>query len=731
MVFDSNGDMFFGTTNNNQGGSNPNSIYECTAACLYSGTPAAKLLFKEPTSATPNTTGQLSIGGMAIDASGNLFFTDSAMGATNNQESFTSNVNELPYTSATGYATAPTVIYTYTPATPANYDAEIDGVATSPNGTVYALLQNTGGILAFPNVGGVYSNHTMYLVSTQSGKLLTSDGLGNLYEADNGGNIYRIAVDTLIVPTAPVGNPSTATNVTTFLNDGGCSPAPTVTFAATGTSAAAFSAATTGACATTLTGGSLATTLSFTPLSVGTNSAALTATDSLKNNGTAAISGIGTPAPPAGSPTFSVGAGTYTTVQTVTISDATTGAAIYYTTNGSTPTTGSTLYSGPITVATSETITAIATATGYAPSPVASVVYTINLPPAATPTFSVAAGTYTTPQTVTISDATTGATIYYTTNGSAPSTSSTKYTSPITVGATETINAIATPSSVAINFVNSAVASAIYTINLPTAATPTFSVTAGTYATVQTVTLSDATTGATIYYTTNGSTPTTSSTVYTGSITVGASETITAIAVDTPNYNNSVVASAAYVINLPPPAFTITSSGPTITVPAGGSGPITLTITANAAFNGSIAFNCSGFLPVGATCTFNPATVTTLALASTTTTLTVTAPRTTAELHRGPGPLFAGTMLAAVLWLGGLRKRRRLQLLLLLVLSAIGISMSTGCATTTSSSTTSSQIVVSATGSSCPVTALNCATTTGGPSPTGVSESIPLVLTIQ
>jgi hypothetical protein len=164
---------------------------------------------------------------------------------------------------------------------------------------------------------------------------------------------------------------------------------------------------------------------------------------------------------------------------------------------------------------------------------VASVVYVINLPPAATPTFSVAAGTYTTPQTVTISDATTGATIYYTTNGSAPTTSSTKYTGPITVGVTETINAIATPSSVAINFVNSAVASAIYTINLPTAATPTFSITAGTYVTVQTVSLSDATTGATIYYTTNGSTPTTSSTVYAGSITVGVSETIKAIAVDT------------------------------------------------------------------------------------------------------------------------------------------------------------------------------------------------------
>src|ERR1019366_8434086 len=340
-------------------------------------TPAATLLFKEPPSATPNTTGQLSIGGMAIDASGNLFFTDSAMGATSNQESFTSNVNELPYTSGTGYAAAPTVIYTYTPATPANYDAEIDGVATSPNGTVYALLQNTAGILAFPNVSGVYSNKTMYLVSTQSGKLMTSDGLGNLYIADNSNSIYRIEVNNLVATTTPNGTPSTATNVTTFLNDGGCSPAPTVAFAATGTSAAAFSAATTGTCTTTLTGGAFATTLTFTPISVGTNSAALTATDSLKNNGTAAVIGMATGT--VATPTFSVAAGTYTSPQTVTLSDTTTGAAIYYTTDGSMPTVSSNLYVGPIAVSKTETVNAIAIATGFSNSSVATAAYTINL----------------------------------------------------------------------------------------------------------------------------------------------------------------------------------------------------------------------------------------------------------------------------------------------------------------------------------------------------------------
>ena len=99
MVFDAKGDLFFGTTNQNQGGNNPNKIYECTAACLYTGTPAPTVVYAEPTASAPDTTGQLSIGGMAIDASGNLFFTDSAMGSTNNQESFSSNVNELQYTS--------------------------------------------------------------------------------------------------------------------------------------------------------------------------------------------------------------------------------------------------------------------------------------------------------------------------------------------------------------------------------------------------------------------------------------------------------------------------------------------------------------------------------------------------------------------------------------------------------------------------------------------------------
>src|SRR5258707_315677 len=170
---------------------------------------------------------------------------------------------------------------------------------------------------------------------------------------------------------------------------------------------------------------------------------------------------MGTGSGPAATPKLTPGQGSYAAGQQVAISDATSGATIYYTTNGVGPTTSSTLYTGPITVNSSETIEAIAVATGYTQSAIGSATYTISTSAAATPTFSPSGGTYTTAQTVTISDTTSGATIYYTTNGTTPTTSSTPYTGPITVSATETIEAIA----VASGHTQSAVGSAAYTIS--------------------------------------------------------------------------------------------------------------------------------------------------------------------------------------------------------------------------------------------------------------------------
>src|SRR5271165_3666745 len=163
----------------------------------------------------------------------------------------------------------------------------------------------------------------------------------------------------------------------------------------------------------------------------------------------------------AATPIISPATGTYTAAQSVTITDATTGSTIYYSTDGTQPTTSSPKYTASFNVSATTTVKAIATATGYSTSAIATSVITINPPAAATPTFSPAGGTYTSAQSVTISDTTSGATIYYTTNGTTPTTSSTVYTAPLTVSASETVQAMATASG----FFNSNVSSAAYTIN--------------------------------------------------------------------------------------------------------------------------------------------------------------------------------------------------------------------------------------------------------------------------
>jgi hypothetical protein len=123
--------------------------------------------------------------------------------------------------------------------------------------------------------------------------------------------------------------------------------------------------------------------------------------------------------PPAAAPVFNPAQGTYGSAQTVKIVDSTPGEAIYYTTDGTTPTSGSTLYSGPITVSSSEAIEAIATASGYSPSAVTSSVYNITPPVNASPVINsispafTDAGGETFKLTVTGSGFTSGAVVYW------------------------------------------------------------------------------------------------------------------------------------------------------------------------------------------------------------------------------------------------------------------------------------------------------------------------------
>lgn len=226
-------------------------------------------------------------------------------------------------------------------------------------------------------------------------------------------------------------------------------------------------------------------------------------------------------------------------------------ATLFFSASNSTSSAGSGVASGTGSSSVTINCSSLSLTTGYITASAAVriwgdivVTYTPSGAPSkvSTPTFSVAAGTYTGSQSVTLSCTTTGATIHYTTDGTTPTSSSPTYSSAITVDVTQTIKAIAIKDGMT----NSDVAEAAYTIKC---ATPTFSPAAGTYGAVQSVSIST-TYGTNIYYTTDGTTPTTSSTPYTSAISVSSTQTIKAIASKS-GCSDSDEGSAAYTINIP------------------------------------------------------------------------------------------------------------------------------------------------------------------------------------
>src|SRR5712672_1021807 len=245
----------------------------------------------------------------------------------------------------------------------------------------------------------------------------------------------------------------------------------------------------------------------------------------------------------AAAPVISPASQSFTSSVTVTMTDSTASAVIHFTNNGTTPTAASPSYTSPLTVTTTQTIRAIAIAAGHLDSNITTDTYT-RITQAAMPVFKPSPGTYSSAQQVTISSTTSGAIIYYTIDGSTPTTSSSKYTGPVTISTTKTLKAIAT----APNLTNSAVASGLYTIQTATAARPSFSPAPGTYKGSVTVSLFSTTTGATMYYTIDGTTPTTASHKYTGPFTITTTTTVKAIATAS-NLANSTVSNGPYTVN--------------------------------------------------------------------------------------------------------------------------------------------------------------------------------------
>ena len=282
----------------------------------------------------------------------------------------------------------------------------------------------------------------------------------------------------------------------------------------------------------------------------------------------------------AATPTYTVASGTYTSIQSVTINDATAGATIYYTTNGTAPTANSPVYSGgPITVSSTETLEAVAIVSGDSASATATAAYTILLP-TATPVISLASGTYDTPQTVTISDATAGAVIYYAINGT-PTTSSPTYSGPITVSSTEALEAIALASGYSISGLATATATVQLTVNKATPVITWSNPTAITYGTALSATQL------------NASSSVGGSFVYSpaaGTVLSGGTQTLSVTFIPT-NTTDYATATASVTLLVNPAAQTVTF--PALSSPVTyGVSPITLSATASSGL--AVTFSATG-----------------------------------------------------------------------------------------------------------------------------------------
>ena len=230
--------------------------------------------------------------------------------------------------------------------------------------------------------------------------------------------------------------------------------------------------------------------------------------------GNSGVGGSGSVITRVAAPVANVLSGIYSQPLNISLSSATEGATIYFTTDGSDPKTSSTreIFSTLLNINVNTTIKAYATKPGMTDSDVVNFAYTINLPlplQVDVPTASPLPGVFTLTIKVNLSTTTEGASIFYTTDGSDPKTSLTRalFSTLLNINVNTTIKVYATKEGMT----DSDVVTFNYTINLPSplqVAAPTADPQPETYTGTQYITMSCATDGATIYYTTDGSDPT-------------------------------------------------------------------------------------------------------------------------------------------------------------------------------------------------------------------------------
>jgi glucose/arabinose dehydrogenase len=241
-----------------------------------------------------------------------------------------------------------------------------------------------------------------------------------------------------------------------------------------------------------------------------------------------------------GTPVFSPGSSSVTNGTLVSLSTVTPSARIYYTIDSSIPTTNALSYAGSIAITNDVTLKAFGVASGYNDSAVATAAY--SLAQAATPVFNPSSGPITNGTSITLSCSTPGSRIYYTLDRSTPTTNSALYSQPIPLNGGTTLNAFATASG----YLDSSVISVFY--QLVQTATPVFNPSSGPLTNGTQIAITCETPKSVIYYTVDGSSPTTNSFVYSGPVALfdtNGPATLSALA-STPGHLDSLTQTASF-----------------------------------------------------------------------------------------------------------------------------------------------------------------------------------------
>lgn len=221
-------------------------------------------------------------------------------------------------------------------------------------------------------------------------------------------------------------------------------------------------------------------------------------------------------------PSFSPVQGVYHGNKQISITCSPSDASIYYTLDGSEPTQSSTLYTDPILLTENTVVKARGFKPGWNSSLVATATYTI-IHPVADPVFSPPPGEYSYPIDVSISCATSGARIRYTTGGYEPTIASESYSSPIPIAATTTFKAKGYKAGMS----ESATVTAVYLIDYKVP-DPVMDPPGGSFTEAVDVSISCPWSPAEIRYTLDGSEPTQSSPLYSSPLRIETDTTVRA-----------------------------------------------------------------------------------------------------------------------------------------------------------------------------------------------------------